>query len=51
MSSSSPPSTGSTGHDRLHGEIGHVPPIEFETEHYRQINPQQQPLLGEPSLY
>jgi len=38
-------------HDRLHGELGHVPPIEFETEHYRQINTQQQPPLGEPSLH
>jgi putative transposase len=35
---------------RIHGEIGHVTPIEFEQEHYRQINAQQQPLLGEPSL-
>jgi putative transposase len=38
-------------HDRLHGEIGHVPPIEFEDRHYRQINAQQQPLMGEPSLH
>lgn len=38
-------------HDRLHGELGHVPPIEFEDQYYRQINPQQQSLLGEPSLY
>jgi putative transposase len=36
---------------RLHSSIGHVPPIEFETEHYRQINPRQQPLPGEPSLH
>jgi putative transposase len=38
-------------HDRLHGELGHVPPIEFENNHYRQLNTQQQSLLGEPSLY
>jgi putative transposase len=37
--------------DRLHGELGHIPPIEFETEHYRRINPQQHPLLGQPSLH
>jgi putative transposase len=37
--------------DRLHGELGHVPPIEFETDHYRRINTQEQPLLGEPSLH
>ena len=36
---------------RLHGEIGHVPPVEFEADYYRQINAQQQPLLGEPSLH
>jgi putative transposase len=36
---------------RLHSAIGHVPPIEFETDHYRQIKPRQQPLLGEPSLH
>jgi putative transposase len=32
---------------RLHSSIGLVPPIEFETEHYRQINSQQQPSPGE----
>jgi putative transposase len=36
---------------RLHGELGHVPPIEFEANYYRQINPRQHPLLGEPSLH
>jgi putative transposase len=36
---------------RLHGQIGHVPPVEFENAHYRQMNPQPQPRLGEPSLY
>lgn len=38
-------------HDRLHGEIGHVPPIEYEHAYYRHINPQQQRLSGEPSLH
>lgn len=37
--------------DRLHGELGHVPPIEYEQAFYRQINPRQQPLSGEPSLH
>lgn len=36
---------------RLHGSIGHVPPIEFEQDYYRHINPQQHPLLGELSLH
>lgn len=36
---------------RLHGQIGHVPPIEYETDYYRQITPRQQPLSGEPSLH
>jgi putative transposase len=36
---------------RLHGSIGHVPPIEFEDSYYRHINPQQHPLLGEPALH
>ena len=33
-------------HHRLHGSIGHIPPIEFEQNYYRQINPRQQPLAG-----
>ncbi|MCU1373119.1 MAG: hypothetical protein JWO68_405 [Actinomycetia bacterium] len=37
--------------DRLHGALGHVPPIDFEEDHYRQINAQQHPLLGEPTLH
>ncbi len=36
---------------RLHGEIGHVPPIEYEAAYYRQNNTRQQPLPGEPSLH
>jgi putative transposase len=29
---------------RLHGALDHVPPIEYEQEHYRQITAAQQPL-------
>ena len=36
---------------RLHGALGHVPPVEFEQEHYRQITPAQQPLPGELALH
>jgi putative transposase len=36
---------------RLHSSIGHVPPIEYENAYYRHIDPQQQPLPGEPSLH
>lgn len=36
---------------RLHGSIGHVPPVQFEHDYYRHINPRRQPLLGEPSLH
>ena len=32
---------------RLHSSIGNVPPVEFETEYYRQINPRPQPRPGE----
>jgi transposase InsO family protein len=36
---------------RLHGSIGHVPPIEYETEYYRQNTARQQPLPGELALH
>jgi putative transposase len=32
---------------RLHGSLALVPPVEFETEHYRQINPRPQSRPGE----
>jgi putative transposase len=38
-------------HHRLHGSIGHVPPIEYETAYYRHNPTAQQPLPGEPSLH
>jgi putative transposase len=38
-------------HHRLHSMIGHVPPIEYETEYYRHNQPAQHPLAGEPSLH
>ncbi|MFJ5851319.1 IS3 family transposase [Streptomyces sp. NPDC092903] len=28
-------------HRRLHGEIGHIPPVEYETNYYREITKQQ----------
>jgi putative transposase len=36
---------------RLHSSIGDVPPAEFETEYYRQINTRPQPLSGELALH
>ena len=36
---------------RMHSAIGYVPPAEFEQHYYRQINPRQQPLSGEPALH
>ena len=38
-------------HHRLHSMLGHVPPIDYETEYYRHNQPAQQPLAGEPSLH
>lgn len=32
---------------RLHSSIGLVPPVEFETEHYRRINSPRHPSPGE----
>lgn len=37
--------------DRLHSALDYATPIEFEDAYYRQINPQQQPLPGEPALH
>ncbi len=37
---------------RLHSSLGHVPPVEFETDYYyRQNNSRQQPLSGELTLH
>jgi putative transposase len=36
---------------RLHSALGHVPPIEYETMHYRQNDPQQHTLPGELTLH
>jgi putative transposase len=36
---------------RLHSQIGYVTPIDFEQHHYRRINAQPHPRLGEPSLH
>jgi transposase InsO family protein len=36
---------------RLHSAPRYMPPIEFETEYYHHINPQQQPLPGELTLH
>jgi putative transposase len=37
--------------DRLHSGIGHVPPIEYETEYYRHNHPAKQPPAAELSLH
>ena len=36
---------------RLHGEIGHVPPIEYENTYYRHNNQQPDPKSGEPARH
>jgi putative transposase len=36
---------------RLHSSLDYFTPIEYETEYYRQINPRQQPLPGQPALH
>ena len=36
-------------HRRLHGEIGLIPPAEFETNHWSQITPQNYPQLPVPT--
>ena len=38
-------------HVRIHGALGYVTPVEFETEYYRQNNSHEHQLLGEPSLH
>jgi len=37
--------------NRLHSSIGYLTPVEKENEYYREINPQQQPQLGELALH
>jgi putative transposase len=36
---------------RLHGEIGHVPPIEYENNYYRHNQSQDHPVSGEHALH
>lgn len=31
-------------HNRLHSALDHVPPVEYEEQHYRSITAEQQPL-------
>ena len=37
--------------NRLHSALDYLTPIEYEEQYYRQINPRQQPLPGEPALH
>ncbi len=37
--------------NRLHSSIGYLTPIEKENGHYREINSQSQPALGELALH
>ena len=37
--------------NRLHSALDYLTPIETEDLYYRQINPRQQPLPGEPALH
>ena len=36
---------------RLHSSIGYLTPLEKEHEYYREINSQDQPVLGELALH
>jgi putative transposase len=36
---------------RLHSALNYLTPIEYEQDYYRQINPRQQPLPGQPALH
>ena len=36
---------------RLHGALGHIPPVEYEQAHYRQNTAGQQPLSGQLTVH
>lgn len=36
---------------RLHSALDYATPLEYENTYYRQINPRQQPLPGQPALH